>query len=340
MYLDFNKDKTAIIKGVAIIFMIILHCSIPGNWDYTFNEFTNNYFIRFMGTLQICVGIYTFMVGYGYAFAKDKNLKYSINHIKKLLIPFWIIIFIFTLPVCFKELYWSKFILNLFGINSEYNWFSWFVTFYIFAMLIMPYLSKRLDKSPKKWIIITFTFYYIFKVVSIKLFPEYTKNDWTQRLFDCIQQLPIVVTGYIFARHKIFSKIKITHNNFNILGSFITIIVILLIRVYFSHILGFSLDFIYSTIIILCILIIANMMSSQNCILNILKLLGKTSVYMWFFHALFFTKITRNIYQGFLNVSDSFIIVTIWTIILTFFCSWIIMKIANLIEFQIMKIEK
>lgn len=39
MTLEFGKEKTAIIKGLAIIFMIILHCSIPGNWDISFMEF-------------------------------------------------------------------------------------------------------------------------------------------------------------------------------------------------------------------------------------------------------------------------------------------------------------
>lgn len=88
MTLEFGKEKTAIIKGLAIIFMIILHCSIPGNWDISFMEFGCENWVRFMGVFKLCVGIFTFMVGYGYAFSKNKDLKYGLIHIRKLLIPF------------------------------------------------------------------------------------------------------------------------------------------------------------------------------------------------------------------------------------------------------------
>lgn len=82
--LTFGKDKTAIIKGIAIIFMIMLHCGVAD-------------------VLKLCVGIFTFMVGYGYAFAKNKDWRYSLNHIKKLLIPFWTILLVFTFPVMYVQ---------------------------------------------------------------------------------------------------------------------------------------------------------------------------------------------------------------------------------------------
>lgn len=57
MTLEFGKEKTAIIKGLAIIFMIILHCSIPGNWDISFMEFGSENWVRFMGVLS-CVWVF------------------------------------------------------------------------------------------------------------------------------------------------------------------------------------------------------------------------------------------------------------------------------------------
>lgn len=96
--LSFGKDKTAIIKGIAIIFMIMLHCGVAD-------------------VLKLCVGIFTFMVGY--AFAKVNDWRYSLQHIKKLLIPFWTILFVFTFPVMYAQgnLGEAKMILlNMFGI--------------------------------------------------------------------------------------------------------------------------------------------------------------------------------------------------------------------------------
>ena len=58
MTLEFGKEKTAIIKGLAIIFMIILHCSIPGNWDISFMEFGSENWVRFMGYFYFYGGIW------------------------------------------------------------------------------------------------------------------------------------------------------------------------------------------------------------------------------------------------------------------------------------------
>lgn len=95
MTVTFGKDKTLIIKGIAIIFMMLLHCY--GNEAYDVElDFSHAPLARIHGVFKICVGIFTFMVGYGYAFSKNKDLKYSLQHIKKLLIPFWTILFGFT----------------------------------------------------------------------------------------------------------------------------------------------------------------------------------------------------------------------------------------------------
>ena len=109
MTLAFGKDKTAIVKGFAILFMIILHCGSSQGWyDVTIPAF-NTYqgLQKVFGTFKICVGIFTFMVGYGYAFSKNKDFKYSISHIWKMLLPFWIVLFVFTLPVIIAKGDWG-----------------------------------------------------------------------------------------------------------------------------------------------------------------------------------------------------------------------------------------
>ena len=73
--LIFDKDKTAIIKGFAIVFMIVLHVFGGAGWydkDLPMNH--NESLIRYMGSFQICVGVFVFMIGYGYAFSKEKDL--------------------------------------------------------------------------------------------------------------------------------------------------------------------------------------------------------------------------------------------------------------------------
>lgn len=89
--ISFDKNMTAVIKGVAIVFMIVLHVFGGHGWYescYNLPMNDNESLLHFMGSLQICVGIYVFMIGFGYAFSKKKDFHYSITHVKRLLAVF------------------------------------------------------------------------------------------------------------------------------------------------------------------------------------------------------------------------------------------------------------
>lgn len=332
MNLEFGKDKTAVIKGIAIVFMIVLHCAIPSYWDIPLKEFSNEKLTHFKGTFKLCVGIFTFMVGYGYAFSKAKDFKYSLIHIWKLLLSFWIILIVFTLPFCFDQVGIEEIFLNLFGIESSLNWFSWFVTFYIYAMIIMPFYGRLIDRNPLLWSVVGIVLFFICEVFLHEFYPAYKNNVWLQRLFDCLLQSPCMILGYLFARQKWFLRIHIHSFKYMSLLAFSLIVAILILRSIKNSILGFNLDFFYAPAFIFLVLIVFNRNQNQ-LIFKVLTFFGNISVYMWFFHALFFTKLVRNIYQPFVAISDSLWIVTFWTIIITSVCSWGIMTLVNQLKF-------
>lgn len=331
MTLDFGKDKTAIIKGWAILFMIVLHCSILENWDIFFAEFDNTNLIHLLWSFKLCVGIFTFMVGYGYAFSKNKDLKYGLVHIRKLLVPFWIILFVFIIPACYSQIGWGMLIMNLIGVNSSLNWFSWFVVFYIYAMIVMPFIGRFIDRKPLFWSFIFIGGSFAGEVLLHELYPHYQENDWTQRLFDCLLQTPCMILGYLFAKKRWFTSIHIPQSRYVSLFAVIFIVLILITRSFKSAILGFNMDFFYVPLFIISVLIIFNQ-STNRYVVRVFTELGNTSVYMWFFHALFFTALTRSVYQPYITIGNSFWLVTCWTIILTFACSRFIMFVVNIIE--------
>ena len=90
-YVTFDKKMTGIIKGVAILFMMFIHC-YQDNYDVSL-DFSYS-LTGYEKVFKLCVGMYVFMVGYGYAFSKTKDFRYGLQHIKKLLIPFWVILFL------------------------------------------------------------------------------------------------------------------------------------------------------------------------------------------------------------------------------------------------------
>lgn len=338
--LTFGKDKTAIIKGIAIIFMIILHCGVPSWYDTTIPIFNTYCFItNYFSIFNLCVGIFTFMIGYGYAFSKKKDWHYSWSHIIKLLIPFWVILICFTFPIIIIRGEWdtSIVLLNLIGINSKYNWFSWFVCLYIYAMIVLPFVSRFIDKKPIIGAIGFITLAYVLEIL-IHIIPNWAENDWTQRLFTCFFCSPTIIFGYLFARKQWFISIRIVRHWCLLVLSVLFIIFLLILRHNFGSYLGFHLDFIYAPIFIAAVLVIFNLYK-MPLIRNVLTELGNTSVYMWFFHALFFTSTVRCIYQPLILISNNLLIIIIWTITLTYISSKFIQVTVNEYLFKFINVS-
>lgn len=331
--LTFGKDKTAIIKGFAILFMIILHCGCPEWYLIELPAFVRHHNLQnITGVFKICVGIFAFMVGYGYAYSKNKDLKYSFLHIKRLLIPFWIILLI-ALPIIISrgDFNLKTFLLNLIGVNSVYNYFSWFVAFYIYAMIIMPLVSHIIDKRMYVGTSLFICIAYVSEVAIHQFIPNYTENDWLQRLFDSFLMTPIMLIGYLFARKNFFTSIRIPDKWYMLPVAMLLIALIFVARYCKGSILGFNLDFIYAPTFILSILIIFSMYNLRyvSCIM---QQLGKYSVYMWFIHALFFTGVTRDVFQPIILISDNLFIITTWTIVVTFMVSVVMSHIVEFVQ--------
>lgn len=146
--------------------------------------------------------------------------------------------------------------------------------------------------------------------------------------------MPTVLLGYYFAKQQVFQKIHIPEH-WSI--AFVGLLLILLAFIGYascSAIVGFNLYVIHATLTILGILVIFNS-CKLTVISKVLTSLGNMSVYMWFFHALFFTDILRTIYQPLILVSDNIFIITIWTVLLTYICSWILKFVVDSIEYII-----
>lgn len=323
----FGKDTTLIIKGFAIVFMIVLHVFGGGGWydaDLAMNH--NEALMKFMGAFKICVGMYVFMVGYGYAFSKTKDFAYSFKHIKQLLSVFWLILFVFAIPAAANFIDDSKDLIhNMFGLSSSLCWVSWFVYFYIWAMCIMPFASRLIDRKP---IIYTPILMLLAFGAMAAVHRIMSLNDWTQALFDCLLNTPLLLLGYTFARLNIYEKIRIPASWVTVIISIIVAALVIVSRAYIQGYATFITRLIETPVIILCILAMFNA-KPLKFTRKVFSELGDKSVYMWFFHALFFTAATRQVYQQFIMVSDNLWIIALWTIILSYACSYILKMVKE-----------
>lgn len=333
---------TGILKGIAILFMMLLHC-YPDNYDVAI-DFTYDLH-GYQRVLRICVGIFVFLIGYGYSFSKTKDFHYSVQHIKKLLIPYWIVLFLFTFPVCYKEvLTEDKLILlyNLVGIDSHYNWYSWFVYFFIFTMIEMPFLSRYIDKNPVRntaivvicVTLLSILFHEIPRILSILFgiqMSPIAESKPLLAMFYCLSFTPGVILGYLFAHNSYFERIKIA--GWSRLGTALSCCLIMIITLVLKYVTEnahnpFQLDFFFAPLMIGAIVVLFNKFELKLC-RKVLVKMGELSVYMWFFHALFYTKVVRWFYQPAITIFKDINLVVLWTMLITFISSWILKTIVD-----------
>lgn len=215
------------------------------------------------------------------------------------------------------------------GLSSTLCWVSWFVYFYIWAMIIMPFAGRLIDRKPIVWTPILMVIAYAFMVVVHKFVLPANTNDWTQALFDCLLNTPLMLLGYAFARLKVYEKVKVPATWTTVAISIVVAALVLIARAYTPGAISLITKLIYAPLMILCILAIFTA-KPLKLASKVMSELGDKSVYMWFFHALFFTAATRPVYQHFVMISDNLWLIALWTIVLSYVCSYIIKKIVEI----------
>ena len=327
----FDKEMTAIVKGLALIFMMLLHCYDDFHYDVAL-DYSNVINPRLHGVFKVCIGLFTFMVGFGYSFSKNRNWSYAFSHIKKLLIPFWVILLVFTFPFCWGDVTscgWQKVIYNLFGIDSHFNYYSWYVYFFIYAMVVLPFLSRVIDRSPLLYTLL-FIVLSLLLMCAMHFVFDVGANQPAMALFNCFMMTPVMLLGYLFGHKHYYERL-----NFNGLSKWLCLflaltifIVTLRIRYYWSGWNGFQFDFFFAPLIIGSLVVIFNRFELKPIRLALVQV-GNVSTYMWFFHALFYTKAVRWFYQPAITIFNDVNLVVIWAIVLTFSASWLIKAVVG-----------
>jgi uncharacterized membrane protein len=117
---EFSRHDTKIMKGVAVILMLMHHLwfcpdRLSGNLKYLINCFQNSS-IYYLGSFgQICVSLFFFLGGYGLWCISKKGKLDILNNIKKLYISYWKVFLVF-IPIGF--IFFSK--QETSAINSAY----------------------------------------------------------------------------------------------------------------------------------------------------------------------------------------------------------------------------
>ena len=332
--MELTKKQISITKGIAILFMLLLHlfCTRDYNGLFTplimFNTIPLVYYFGLFG--ECCVAMYSFCSGYGLMCTyKNNPVEYDKKNklrILKLYINFWIILLIFVVFLGYStgksNIYpgnLKTFILNFTAISTSYNGAWWYLTTYILLVLISKPIHKLVQKYNNILLaIVSFIVYFICYVEQVK-FPIVFTNPLLSWMVIQISALgsnifPFIM-GSIFADKEIFSYIYSKFNNIKfknilcLLGIFSMLIFHGIVETAFV-----------ATFIGIVFIILFNLINIPNFLNNILYYLSKHSTNLWLIHMFFYIVYFRNL----VFMPKYPVLIFIWLLILCLASSYIV----------------
>lgn len=146
LYFCISKEDSLIIKGVAVIMMVIHHVwGFPDKVSFI----TPPHLVGLASLCKLCVSIFIFMSGYALTTKYSPSHVFSVRElfkrIYKLFRLYWKI-FILFIPFGFlmgyREVHLQELVQNFFCLSSTYNREWWFMSMYIELSLVYYFLSK------------------------------------------------------------------------------------------------------------------------------------------------------------------------------------------------------
>ncbi|WHY85186.1 acyltransferase [Neobacillus novalis] len=303
--MEFTKNDMKITKGVAILFMLLLHlfCRKEVNGLYDTFPIINGvplmYYIGLFG--DACVPMFCFASGYGLFVSINKEkgsiIKKNLTRIFKLLINFWIILVLFVaigflagkaeiLPGSP-----SKFFLNFFVLSNSYNGAWWFLQTYIILVFLAPPLFQVIKKYNSILLVLISGFIYVVTYIQrIKHVLDLGDNSALNMIVNAsvlvgTSQLPFII-GAIFAKDKLYSKIYNKANSFSMKNALCLLGILLLVIIH-----AFYESMIIAPITGIAFICLFNLMDKKEGFKKILDYVGNHSTNIWLTHMFFYMTI-------------------------------------------------
>lgn len=337
-----TKQDTSILKGIAILFMVWLHCfneRISHVLDYVDITFGGDKLSFIITRLTGPVELYILLSGYGlyYTYTHRASIGW-ISRLSKLygLYAFTLLIFVPMVCALGNEQYslgLADIISNVTGWNTTYNVTIWFLFPYAVTVVLASRLFLWLDTKAYLMIISSFGLYigaYLISWLSHHdhIASMYAINELVRVLN---MEFPFII-GAVLCKYDLISKVKACTKNKQML----TVgVLIALCTVRLSTDFDFMLQLVYSVMLI----VLVSSIRKSEWLIKILDFFGRHSTTMWLVHAYFiwylFDEFPYTLKYPILIFGVSLIQTTIAAI----FIDWCYLKIQNAITKKICQIR-
>ena len=308
-----SKKMTGVLKAIAIVLMFIHHffsikSYLPESAGYSWGSWFEEYFTA---PTKSCVAIFAFITGYMYFFSKKKSLEHSLKSGGSLLVRYWVVAVPLVILAIASGVYTFSFhhtILELFGLEEKVMIFAWYVYYFIFIMIFL-FLITKLCRN-KTWLLLLLTFIVfnflfspIYSLISDDLlaFKTVVSRCWTT-IFPAI-------TGYAIAQSGLYFRIKKLTDKIPSVLRYILLFMLMCASLMAPYLFytqlfsffeignikfGFAVNgyAFYVPVFVFCVVELLSFLEKTKAI-RIFEILGKYSVYMWFWHCMFFGALGR-----------------------------------------------
>ncbi|MBP1949029.1 acyltransferase family protein [Virgibacillus litoralis] len=347
--MEFSKRDMKMLQGVAILFMLSLHLfarkDINGLYETypMINDIPLIYYIGLFG--DACVPIYLFVSGYGLSIslAKGNVLNKNIKRILKLLINFWIILFLFMgigFLIGKMEAFpggISQFLLNFSLLSNSYNGAWWYLQTYVLLVIMAAPLIKLVKRNNTIIVLMVSGFIYLITYIQrIKFVIEFDSTILTMLNNATVllgtSQLAFII-GIIFAKEQIYSKLNNTFNDIKFKNTLCVLGVIIL--VIFHGIFETMFVAPFTAILFICIFCL---MDKKESVQKGFAFFGRHSLNIWLTHMFFYISFFKvAIFAPYYPI-----LIFSWLVLLCLVTSFVINSINNplarVIDKQFMKL--
>ncbi len=310
----FTKKESNVIKGIAIILMLMHHLwRFPDRLYYS--GITDNFTIfgqsisLYLGDFgKICVSLFFFISGYGLYTSHTKKPFDIIAKIKNIYLAFWKVFFIF-IPIAFMffsnqpdyaekvnichryaTFSWEVFLKNMLGINTQYNGEWWFLISYVGAIVSFPLIRKIADHFSAciNVCIVSITnliFVYMVPLLQEGFHLNGLYNDFIYSSF--YMSVPYITCfwmGIVMAKDNLLFLLKERMKDNHILNPISDIVLLITLVFLRTTGIGIIIDFIYVPFLIIISL---HLLGYIKWLKITLEYLGKHSTNMWLSHSFF-----------------------------------------------------
>ncbi len=307
----FSWSASTALKGVAVLLMVFYHCYGFPQWFVSpdlIPSCLGGVTRACAGHAKICVAIFAFLTGWTYYRHADKSLGYTLKKIIALLADFAVILFFLMFLACI----FCGYKISFFNVMSELLpfsdlhqlvLFSWYIGFYIMMMSLLPFLEATAQVKNVWWRIVLWISAGVCVVFSTTILNIPYFDYW----------FPCAVSGYACSRLYLFEKVcaKLQRKCNVYVAAAVLIAVAGVIDIcggtYFRY---FSSGHHYSSGVITVPLLCCGWILLQPVIerlklTGVLIQLGKHSLNIWLLHSVFFSSVTRALFQPVAYAVDS-----------------------------------